>query len=308
MFLESKTSSGSTFFVAISSLSCFATELSIKPFIAKASTRFFIPRTLLSALLEVFPVDMDSLSNIGYNSPYYIVWQTKSQVNVKLMKLSQSTIFHTNTNQKEEIARYILELISSTENNPDYLEIGVGDKQSIGIKQIKELISWIQTRPYQEKNKVAVILGAEKMTTESQSSLLKVLEEPPARSYILLATTNPRSLLDTVRSRATLIHVIQETKIELSPSSTLSSFLSIDLQEQVRFMEEIKKIKTPKEKKEAIRQLLDQLHTHILKSSDISRSSMKSNLKLLKQTETALNTNTNTKLLLENLFFNFRRI
>ena len=219
------------------------------------------------------------------------------------MKLTQSTIFHTKTNRKEEIAEFIEQIIPNSENNPDYLEINTQDKQSIGIKQIKELISWMQMRPFQEENKLAVILEAEKMTTASQNSLLKVLEEPPAKSYLFLATNNPRSLLGTALSRANKITIGATSNGAVQQDIDLIPILSVDPKGQFSKIEEFTKIKDPKERKVQIRQFLEALHLHIRDSE----GSKTENLNLIQQTQRALNANSNTKLVLESLFFNFKR-
>lgn len=49
--------------------------------------------------------------------------------------------------------------------------------------------------------KVFIIDEAELLAWESQNALLKALEEPPARTYLILITTRPDRLLPTIRSR-----------------------------------------------------------------------------------------------------------
>ncbi len=49
--------------------------------------------------------------------------------------------------------------------------------------------------------KVCLMDDAEKMTAETASSLLKILEEPPADLYFILIAEEPRFLLDTIVSR-----------------------------------------------------------------------------------------------------------
>ena len=50
------------------------------------------------------------------------------------------------------------------------------------------------------------------MTTEAQNALLKTLEEPPARTVLLLTARSEQSLLPTVRSRLQAIHLRQPAK------------------------------------------------------------------------------------------------
>lgn len=50
-------------------------------------------------------------------------------------------------------------------------------------------------------NKFGVILDAERMMPQAQNAFLKTLEEPPPRTLLLLLTSQPQQLLDTIRSR-----------------------------------------------------------------------------------------------------------
>jgi DNA polymerase-3 subunit delta' len=55
------------------------------------------------------------------------------------------------------------------------------------------------------RGKVFIIEEAELMNTSAQNSMLKVLEEPEGRTLIILLTTQPGSLLQTIRSRCQTI-------------------------------------------------------------------------------------------------------
>lgn len=46
-----------------------------------------------------------------------------------------------------------------------------------------------------------IILAADTITPSTQNVLLKTLEEPPAHTLIILATTQPEAFLETIRSR-----------------------------------------------------------------------------------------------------------
>lgn len=74
-------------------------------------------------------------------------------------------------------------------------------KKEIGIDRIREVKRFMQLQPVRGKAKVAVIDEAHMLTVAAQNALLKVLEEPPARSFLLLISSSPDALLATVRSR-----------------------------------------------------------------------------------------------------------
>lgn len=101
---------------------------------------------------------------------------------------------------------------NKTENNPDFFLIE--EKTSIKIDQIRELKGKISLKPFSAKTVVVVISEADKMTLPAQNSLLKILEEPPTSSRIILTAPGTKTLLPTIVSRCQIIHLSDETKID----------------------------------------------------------------------------------------------
>jgi DNA polymerase-3 subunit delta' len=56
-------------------------------------------------------------------------------------------------------------------------------------------------RPFEAEKRVFVIEAAEQMRDESQNALLKTLEEPPDFVHLILLTSEPAQLLETIASR-----------------------------------------------------------------------------------------------------------
>jgi DNA polymerase III subunit delta' len=71
----------------------------------------------------------------------------------------------------------------------------------IVIDQIRELEHAIQRKPLLASSKVAIIHDAERMQPQAANAFLKTLEEPPPGSLILLLSTVPEAILETVLSR-----------------------------------------------------------------------------------------------------------
>lgn len=71
----------------------------------------------------------------------------------------------------------------------------------ITIDQMRELIQQIQLKPTENGYKVAVIAGADRLNVQAANAFLKTLEEPPARSVIILLSTEPSRILETILSR-----------------------------------------------------------------------------------------------------------
>lgn len=69
------------------------------------------------------------------------------------------------------------------------------------IDQVHELLQAIYLKPLEAGYKIAVIAGAERMNASAANALLKTLEEPPAKSILILTTRDPQQVLETITSR-----------------------------------------------------------------------------------------------------------
>jgi len=85
-------------------------------------------------------------------------------------------------------------------NHPDQFLIEA-DGESIKIDQIRELQGKVQFHPLESPAKLVIIDDADKMTDSAANSLLKLLEEPPSFTHIILISSMPHRLLPTIRSR-----------------------------------------------------------------------------------------------------------
>ena len=70
-----------------------------------------------------------------------------------------------------------------------------------GIEEIRELKSHVSLAPFQSPHKIFIIDEVHMLTEPAFNALLKTLEEPPARVYFILATTEPQKVPVTIRSR-----------------------------------------------------------------------------------------------------------
>jgi len=73
--------------------------------------------------------------------------------------------------------------------------------QFIKVAQMREMSFETQFRPYEGRRRVSIIDDADRLKLEAANSILKVLEEPPESSLLILVTSQPYALLDTIRSR-----------------------------------------------------------------------------------------------------------
>ncbi len=82
-------------------------------------------------------------------------------------------------------------------------------KASIKIDDIREMIADIYTKPNEAKRKFWVIEDVHTMEERMLNSLLKVLEEPPGDSVIVLTAPSPDDLLPTVISRCRQVKLLR---------------------------------------------------------------------------------------------------
>jgi DNA polymerase-3 subunit delta' len=71
----------------------------------------------------------------------------------------------------------------------------------IRADQVRELIGEIVGTPFEARRRVFVIDDAHTMNETAQNVLLKSLEEPPSRSHVVLVSSSPTRLAQTIRSR-----------------------------------------------------------------------------------------------------------
>lgn len=71
----------------------------------------------------------------------------------------------------------------------------------IKIDQVRTLRRSLALKPYEAKIRFAVLSGAQKMNPEAANALLKILEEPPDRTILILTAVQKGDLLPTIVSR-----------------------------------------------------------------------------------------------------------
>lgn len=94
------------------------------------------------------------------------------------------------------------------------------------VEEVRErVIRAASYRPFEGEKRVFVVEAAEAMRDESQNALLKTLEEPPEFAHLILLTSEPSALLETIASRCQPIDFapLPPEVIEASLSSEASA-------------------------------------------------------------------------------------
>lgn len=91
-------------------------------------------------------------------------------------------------------------------NHPDVAKLEPL-KATLGIEQVLAWQNKVYRRHYEGNYKVFMIEQADDLTMAAANSLLKVVEEPPERTIIIMSAENAERLLPTLRSRAQIIYL-----------------------------------------------------------------------------------------------------
>ena len=88
-----------------------------------------------------------------------------------------------------------------------FQSIGIENKQGqIGVDEAEEIVKALRLKSYEGGYKVMIIWMAEKMNIAASNKLLKLIEEPPAKTIFLLITENEDQIITTIRSRCQALH------------------------------------------------------------------------------------------------------
>ena len=88
-----------------------------------------------------------------------------------------------------------------------YKHIGIEKKQgNISAGEAEEISKKLSLKSFEGGYKVMLIWMAEKMNNECANKILKIVEEPPKNTVLILLTENEEKLLVTIQSRCQKIH------------------------------------------------------------------------------------------------------
>jgi DNA polymerase-3 subunit delta' len=85
----------------------------------------------------------------------------------------------------------------------------------ITVEQMRELMRQVQLKPTEAAHKVAVISGADRLNPQAANAFLKTLEEPPANSILVLLSTEPSRILETILSRCLRLNCFGNSRRQL---------------------------------------------------------------------------------------------
>ncbi|MFL6215186.1 MAG: DNA polymerase III subunit delta' [Blastocatellia bacterium] len=89
------------------------------------------------------------------------------------------------------------------------------DGQFIKIQQMREMAEKANYRPYDGRRRVYILDEGDRLNAAAANSILRVLEEPPETTLLVIVTAKPYALLQTIRSRCQMVSFAPLTAQEL---------------------------------------------------------------------------------------------
>ncbi|MBW2961545.1 DNA polymerase III subunit [Mesonia aestuariivivens] len=117
------------------------------------------------------------------------------------------------TSSKPKSTDFITEWRNFVNENPYgslydwYQSLGVKNQQGeIRVNEAAEILKTLSLKSYEGGFKVSIIWGADKMNTDCANKLLKLIEEPPNKTLLILIAENEEDIIQTIRSRCQVLH------------------------------------------------------------------------------------------------------
>lgn len=197
----------------------------------------------------------------------------------------------------------------SVKEKVDPFDLDILELESLGIEEVRQIQKKIYLKPFkgEKKSLILVLIGA--VSDEAQNSMLKMLEEPPQSSLIFIIAQTHLVFLPTILSRVKIIELHEEKELK---NENLEEILKIHTSGDALVLAQ----QLSKDKNTAISWLEDLILSARNKMLDaIAVTNKNEALKLRKiihKVELAhydlKNTNTNARLVLENLFLNLNEL
>jgi hypothetical protein len=150
---------------------------------------------------------------------------SKKQIDLFLKDPSNSLVIESNAYESGlEITYDLIKKLLDLNDNNDldnysyFYKIQKNKNNTVAIDDIRDLIKRLNLKSLNKNliNRVALITNSELMSEEAQNSILKLLEEPPKDTIIILLTKSIRDLKPTIISRSAIIKLVKPTYEEFA--------------------------------------------------------------------------------------------
>lgn len=112
------------------------------------------------------------------------------------------------------------------------LERVIGDtgklNRSIRVEQVRQTVGFFGSTAGEGGWRVAIVDAIDELQSEGENALLKVLEEPPPRSLLLLVSHAPGRILPTIRSRCRQLQLRPLSPSDVASAAALAAGCAAD--------------------------------------------------------------------------------
>lgn len=107
------------------------------------------------------------------------------------------------------VAAKVLDVHEDKLDSYPYFRAYKPEKNVITIEMARDITSYLKLKTTGKRSirRVVIIEDAHTMTLEAQNALLKLIEEPPADTVLILTINNVQSVLPTIKSRVQAVNV-----------------------------------------------------------------------------------------------------
>ncbi len=85
--------------------------------------------------------------------------------------------------------------------------LGIEKKQgSINVDEANQMLKKLSLKAYQGGHKIMIIWMADRMNSSCANKILKLVEEPPKKTILLLLTEHEEKIIETIQSRCQKLH------------------------------------------------------------------------------------------------------
>ncbi len=90
--------------------------------------------------------------------------------------------------------------------HPDLLSVEPEEEKGLKVEQLRKVTPFLRMKASEGGWRVVIVDDADTMNRNAQNALLKILEEPPSDTVLILVTHRPGALIPTIRSRCRMVH------------------------------------------------------------------------------------------------------
>lgn len=170
--------------------------------IGKATLAYKIARFLLSA------EDGKEYKSLEIAPDSYIFSQVVNKSHPDFKVLERDFI---DTDKKK-----LIKAINQGEEIDEEMKQSLKRSAVIKVEDVRNVVEFLSKKSFNDNWRVVIVDSADDLNTSSANALLKILEEPPLKSILILISHNPGKLLPTIRSRCARLSLSPLKDVEVA--------------------------------------------------------------------------------------------